>query len=219
MNSIISWSGGKDSALALYYAQKDPNIRIFSLLTTLSKKYERISMHGVRKELLIKQSEQLRLPLELVSLPLDCSNEVYSSIMAEKMAQLYEEGIKAVIFGDIFLEDIRAFREENLAKVDMNALFPLWNKPTDQLARDFIDLGFKAVITCVDSKYLDKNFIGRIYNINFLSDLPKEVDPCGEHGEFHTFVFDGPIFENIIPYNLGEIVFREDQFYFIDLLP
>lgn len=217
-NSILSWSGGKDSALALYYAQKDPNIKLESLMTTLSEKYQRISMHGVRKELLEKQAAQMDFSLELIYLPADCSNEVYNSIMEKKMKQLKEKDIDTIIFGDIFLEDIRIYREENLSKVDMSAYFPLWDIPTEKLAHKFIDLDFKAVITCIDSELLDKNFVGREYNAKFLSDLPENVDPCGENGEFHSFVYNGPLFEKAISYKLGKVVFRDNQFYFIDLL-
>lgn len=217
-NSILSWSSGKDSALAMYYAQKDPNINLVSLMTTLSEKYQRISMHGVQKEFLEKQAGRMDLSLELIYLPADCSNEVYNSIMEQKMKKLKEGNINTVIFGDIFLEDIRTYREENLSKVNMNAHFPLWGISTEKLAHKFIDLGFKAVITCVDSEYLDKRFIGREYNTEFLSDLPKNVDPCGENGEFHSFVYDGPLFNKAISYKLGKVVFQDNQFYFIDLL-
>jgi uncharacterized protein (TIGR00290 family) len=219
MNAILSWSGGKDSALALYYIQKNSKIKVKSLLTTLTDKYDRISMHGVRRELVERQAAQLNIPLELVYLPTDCSNEEYGSIMARKMRQFKKEGINRVIFGDIFLEDIRRYREENLAKVGIEAQFPLWNNSTEKLATSFIDLGFRGIITCVDSKYLPKEFIGRYFNHDFLSDLPDDVDPCGENGEFHSFVYDGPTFEHPITFTLGEIVLRDNQFYFVDLLP
>lgn len=219
MKAILSWSGGKDSALALYYVQKNSKIKVKSLLTTLTDKFDRISMHGVRRELVERQAAQLNIPIELVYLPADCSNEGYGSIMARKMRQFKKEGINTVIFGDIFLEDIRRYREENLSKVGIEAQFPLWNNSTEKLAIKFIDLGFRGIITCVDSKYLPKEFIGRHFNHDFLSDLPDDVDPCGENGEFHSFVYDGPIFEHPITFALGEIVLRDNQFYFVDLLP
>jgi len=219
MSAVLSWSGGKDSALALYYAKKNPNIKINSLLTTITEKYSRISMHGVRRELVETQAAQLNFPLELVYLPANCSNEDYGSIMARKMGHLKKKGIKSVIFGDIFLEDIRRYREENLAKVGIEAQFPLWKNSTEKLATKFIDLGFKGIITSIDSNHLPKKFIGRHYNRDFLSELPDDVDPCGENGEFHSFVYDGPIFKDPITFSLGEIVFRDNQFYFVDLLP
>ncbi len=218
MKTVLSWSGGKDSALALYYAKKDPNIEIISILTTITEHYERISMHGVKKELLEEQSKQLGVPLELIYIPTDSSNEIYNSIMEGKMLELKKNGINSVIFGDIFLEDIRAYRENNLSKIGMNAHFPLWKQSTEKLTHEFIDLGFKAIITCIDSEFLDKSFIGREFNKDFIADLPEEVDLCGENGEFHTFVYDGPLFENSVTFNLGKVEFRDNRFYFKDLM-
>ncbi len=216
--STLCWSSGKDSAMAFYHAQKDPNIRILSLMTTLSEEYDRINMHGIRKELLKAQVSQLDLPLELVYIPADCSNELYNKIMEKKMKELKRDGVDSLIFGDIFLEDIRAYREKNLSKIGINAIFPLWKSSTNDLAQIFLSLGFKAVISCIDSEFLDKSFIGRQYNYDLLSDLPENVDPCGENGEFHTFVSDGPIFKKPIKYSLGKVLFRDNRFYFVDLL-
>lgn len=218
MRSILSWSGGKDSALALYESKNDYDLDIVSLLTTVTEDYERVSIHGVREDLLIAQSKNLGIPLEIIYIPTDCSNEEYSSIMQNRIIKLKKRGIHSVIFGDIFLEDIRQYRERNLSKVDMKPIFPLWNRSTERLAKRFIDLGFKAVITCIDSEFLERYFIGREYNEELLSNLPDNVDPCGENGEFHTFVYDGPIFDDPISLKLGKVEVRDDRFYFKDIL-
>ncbi|MGB9700937.1 MAG: diphthine--ammonia ligase, partial [Thermodesulfobacteriota bacterium] len=202
---LLAWSGGKDSTLAFYELRKTNSYKIISLLTTVTEDYDRISMHGVRRDLLEQQAESLNLPLEKVYIPKECSNEEYEMRMAEKLLAYKEKGILEIAFGDIFLEDLRKYREENLAKLGMKAIFPLWQKDSFQLAHAFIDLGFKAVITCLDSKFLDRSFIGRIYDKEFLQNLPAHVDPCGEHGEFHSFVYAGPIFPKEIPFTKGEI--------------
>ncbi|MBD3215434.1 MAG: diphthine--ammonia ligase [Candidatus Lokiarchaeota archaeon] len=217
MKVIMSWSGGKDSALALYNVLKNDELEVCSLLTTITESYERISMHGVRKELLEAQSQVLDLPLELVYIPTDCSNEIYNKIMKKRMMELKTQGIKGVVFGDIFLEDIRNYREENLFQVEMEAIFPLWELSTLNLAHTFINLGFKTVITCIDSEFLDKSFVGRQYDNKFLLDLPESADPCGENGEFHTFVYGGPIFTKEISFKFGKVEFRENRFYYQDL--
>jgi uncharacterized protein (TIGR00290 family) len=217
MKVIMSWSGGKDSALALYNVLKNDELEVCSLLTTITESYERISMHGVRKELLEAQSQALDLPLELVYIPTVCSNEIYKKIMERRMMELKTRGIKGVVFGDIFLEDIRNYREENLSHVEMEAIFPLWELSTLNLAHTFINLGFKAVITCIDSEFLDKSFVGRQYDNKFLLDLPESADPCGENGEFHTFVYGGPIFTKEISFKLGKVEFRENRFNYQDL--
>jgi len=218
MKAVLSWSGGKDSALALYYTKKDQNIEIVSLLTTITEQYQRISMHGVRKELLEEQSIKLGIPLEIVYIPIDCSNEKYNSIMEKTMLKLKNDTITSVIFGDIFLKGIRKYRENNLSKIGMSAFFPLWDQSTEKLAYKFINLGFKAIITCIDSTFLDDSFIGREYDEDFIADLPEKVDPCGENGEFHTFVYDGPLFEDSVTFQLGKVEFRDNRFYFKDLL-
>lgn len=215
---ILTWSGGKDSALALYYL-KNGHYRIHSLLTTVTQDFHRISMHGVRSILLDDQAESLGLPLEKVFISKNSSNEEYENHMKEKLLFFQGQGISSVAFGDLFLEDIRKYREQNLSKITMQGIFPLWNKDTHELARKFIELGFQAVIICVDSQKLDKKFAGRYFDRQFLSDLPATVDPCGENGEFHSFVFDGPIFRKPIPFTIGDKVLREERFYYCDLIP
>ena len=218
-SAIISWSGGKDSALALYYLLLEKKYRFKKLITTISTDYNRISMHGIRKELLEKQSQSMGIPVHIISLPKDVTNDKYEEIMKKEMNKFKSQRVLNVVFGDIFLEDIRKYRESNLSKIGMNALFPLWGKSTKDLAKKFLDLGFEAIITCVDSTILDASFIGQLYNEDFLKSIPSNVDPCGENGEFHSFVFNGPIFSCPIQFKKGNIVFREDRFYFIDLIP
>jgi uncharacterized protein (TIGR00290 family) len=216
---IVSWGGGKDSALALLEVQKENNYEIIALLTTLSEDYDRISMHGVRRTLLEQQASSLGLPLEKVFLPKDVTNEEYESKMRKVLKSYQNDGVSSVVFGDIFLEDIRRYREDNLSKIGMSGIFPLWKKNTTTLIKDFIDYGFQAIVTCVDSNFLDGGFAGRTLNKNFLSDLPASIDPCGENGEFHSFVYDGPIFLKKILFNRGEIFLRDNRFYFCDLIP
>jgi uncharacterized protein (TIGR00290 family) len=215
---LVSWSGGKDSAMALHEIRKNPNIEIAALLTTITEGYDRISMHGVRRVLLERQAESLGLPLEKVVIPQKATNEAYEFEMKKVLTKHKEQGVRAVAFGDIFLEDLRKYREENLAKIGMRGLFPIWKRNTAELARRFINLGFKAVVTCLDPKRLTPRFAGRIIDTDFLRDLPAHVDPCGENGEFHTFVFAGPIFKRQIVFSLGEVVHR-DSFWFCDLIP
>lgn len=215
---LVGWSGGKDSAMTLYTLQQQGDVAIVALLTTLTEGYDRISMHGVRRELLEAQAEALGQRLHQVFIPQQCSNEDYAARMEAAMRAFQAEGVTTCAFGDLFLEDIRAYREDNLAKIDMQAVFPLWGRETTALARDFIDLGFKAIVTCVDSKQLDPAFAGRIIDAAFLADLPDGVDPCGENGEFHSFVVDGPNFARPVACQTGEIVDREG-FIFCDLIP
>ena len=214
---LLGWSGGKDSALALHEILKKENYEI-TLVTTISDSYKRISMHGVREELLQAQANSMNLPLENVYIPKDCSNEEYDQLMEKVLKKYVSLGYKSMIFGDIFLQDIREYREKNLLKIGMQGIFPLWNKSTAELSKTFIQNKFKAIITCVDKTVIDKSFVGRIYDESFINDLPVRIDPCGENGEFHTFVFDGPIFKKPIKYTKGEIVLRNDRFYFCDLL-
>ena len=216
---VLTWSGGKDSALALHYLKNSRQYQITSLLTTITKDYNRISMHGVRSIFLDNQSESLGLPIEKVFISKNSSNEEYENQMREKLLFYKRQGVSSVAFGDLFLEDIRKYREQNLSKVTMKGIFPLWKKNTQELARQFIELGFKAVIICIDSQNLDKKFVGRYFDRQFLSDLPADVDPCGENGEFHSFVFDGQIFKKPIHFKIGDIVLREKRFYFCDLVP
>jgi uncharacterized protein (TIGR00290 family) len=215
---VVSWSGGKDSAFALYRTLIERKYEVKTLFTTISAEYNRVSMHGVRRKLLERQAKSIKMPLRVIRLPKDVSMEKYESIMRQEMNRFKSKDINNVIFGDIFLEDVRKYRETNLSKIGMNALFPLWDKSSQVLAKEFLDLGFKAIITCVDSTYLDGSFIGRMFNEQFLSSIPSNVDPCGENGEFHTFVFDGPIFSRMVQFKKAEIMFRGNRFYFIDLV-
>ena len=216
---ILSWSGGKDSALALHEINETENYEIAALLTTVTQDYDRISMHGVRRSLLERQAKSLGLPLEKVFISKDTSNEEYESKIREVLVKYLTAGVRSVVFGDIFLEDLRRHREDNLSKVGMEGIFPIWKRDTTELAHTFVELGFKAVITCIDSNALDKIFIGRAFDKQFLSELPPNVDPCGENGEFHTFVYDGPAFAERILHTIGEVVLRENRFYYCDLMP
>ncbi len=215
---VFAWSGGKDSALSLYEMVKGGRYEIVSLLTTITEDYDRVSMHGVPRILVEQQAESLGLPLEKVFISKDSSNEDYESKMGQVLARFRQGGITQVVFGDIFLEWVKKYREDNLSKLGMRGLFPIWGMDTDQLTRSFIALGFQAIITCVDTRVLDKRFVGRMIDESFLAELPPDVDPGGENGEFHSFVFDGPIFKERIAYTLGESVLR-GSFSFCDLLP
>ena len=214
----MSWSGGKDSCLALYEIQKSTDYRVAALLTTLTRDYDRISMHGVRRVLLERQAASLGLPLHKVLISKAATNEEYETKMAEAFREYRENGIDSVIFGDLFLEDIRVYRDQFLAKHKMQGIYPVWQRNTSDFIKEFIELGFKAVLTCVDSKALDQSFAGRIIDHDFLASLPPNVDPCGENGEFHTFVFDGPSFAQQVKFSIGETVSR-DGFWFCDLVP
>jgi uncharacterized protein (TIGR00290 family) len=215
--AIACWSGGKDSALALMEARKEWEIQ--SLLTTVTEDYDRISMHGVRRELLELQAEAIGLALDIVLIPSRCTNEDYELRMRKALTRHLSEGVKACIFGDIYLQDVRKYREEKLLTVGLEGLFPIWGADPAPLARRFIDLGFKSVLCCVDTQQLDGSFAGRLYDERLLADLPPTADPCGERGEFHTFVFDGPIFCRPVAYRLGERVLRDGRFAYCDLLP
>ena len=215
---LFCWSGGKDSAMALYALQLAQNHRITTLLTTVTEEYDRISMHGVRRVLLERQAESLGLPLHMVLIPPQCINATYEARMKEALGEHLAQGVQRVAFGDIFLEDLRVYREKNLAQLGMAALFPIWKRDTRELARDFLRLGFRAIAVCVDPRVLDPSFAGRVLDQSFFDDLPPGVDPCGENGEFHTFVFDGPVFHAPIHFLAGERVTR-DGFCFCDLLP
>jgi uncharacterized protein (TIGR00290 family) len=215
---LFCWSGGKDSAMALHAMRAAGDCRAVALLTTITDEYDRISMHGVRRSLLERQAESLGLPLHPVRIPPQCINTVYEARMKEALAEHFARGVRRVAFGDIFLEDLRAYREKNLAQVSMGAIFPIWKRDTRELAREFVGLGFRAIAVCVDPRVLDASFAGRELDPSFFADLPPGVDPCGENGEFHTFVFDGPIFKTPIAVRTGETVLR-DGFCFCDLLP
>lgn len=208
-SAIFNWSGGKDSALALHKVRQSGQYIVQTLLTTISEPYQRISMHGVRTALLDQQAASLGLPCRKLFLPETPSMEAYEQLMASTLGALRAEGATVAIFGDIFLEDLRQYRENKLAELDLQAVFPLWGVPTTALIREFIGLGFKTITTCVNEKYLDQSFVGRVIDEDFLRDLPDNVDPCGENGEFHTFVFDGPIFRQPIAFEKGEVVYRK----------
>jgi uncharacterized protein (TIGR00290 family) len=216
---LFAWSGGKDSAMALYELQKSQNYEILALLTTITEEYDRISMHGVRKILLEQQAESLEFPLEKIYITKNASDKEYETRMRDKLITYKRLGVSAVGFGDIFLEDLKKYREENLSKVNLKGIFPIWKRNSLELACAFIDLGFKAIITCVDSKVLDKTFVGRLFDRDFLNFLPSGVDSCGENGEFHSFVYAGPIFKNEILFDFGEITLRENRFFYCDLIP
>ena len=216
---LFAWSGGKDSALALYELQRTGRCQVLALLTTVTEGYDRVSMHGVRRALLEQQAASLHLPLSEVVIGKDSSMAEYEAAMRSTLGHYLGLGVSAVAFGDVFLEDLKEYRQGRLAEIGMKAVFPIWKRDTAELARSFLNAGFKAVITCVDSRALDRAFVGRAFDEQFLRDLPAGVDPCGEGGEFHSFVYDGPIFAERIPYDTGEVVLRNNRFWFCDLLP
>jgi uncharacterized protein (TIGR00290 family) len=235
--AYMNWSGGKDSSLCLYKALASNKYNIKFLLTSVNSAYNRISMHGVRRSLLEAQAHQIGIPLKTIELSEHPGMQEYESCMTKMVNELKVSGCTHSIFGDIFLEDLRMYREEKLKALDINCTFPLWKEDTTELVKIFIDLGFKSVIVCVNEKYLDKSFCGRAIDHSFLHDLPGNVDPCGENGEFHSFVYEGPIFKESIPFYKGEIIYKkypapktndtcytngetyEPGFYFCDLLP
>lgn len=240
INAYMNWSGGKDSSLALYKVQKGKKYDIKYLLTSVNKIHNRISMHGVRTELLKQQANSTGIPLKLIELPEQPGMKVYEKKMEIKLGELKKEQIRHAIFGDIFLEDLRKYRESKLNSLGFKAIFPLWKIPTRKIMDEFIEHGFKAIIVCVNDRYLDRSFCGRIIDKSFVRDFPDSVDVCGEYGEYHSFVFDGPIFKKPVPFKIGETVYREYRkpensddecfksvnreqdkygFYFCDLLP
>lgn len=217
--ALFSWSGGKDSALALYEVLGTRSRDIASLITTVTGEYDRISMHGVRSILLEMQVDSLGLRLEKVIIPRNASNEAYELSLEKALLKYKGSGVDSVIYGDIFLEEIRKYREEQLGKLGLGCVFPIWGRDSLSLARTFIEAGFKAVVVCVDSTLLDGGFAGREFDRDFITGLPHEIDPCGENGEFHTFVYDGPIFRESVEFVKGETVLRDGRFYYCDLLP
>jgi uncharacterized protein (TIGR00290 family) len=216
--ALIAWSSGKDSAWALHEVRRSGEYDVVGALTTVSETFDRVSMHGVRNELLNAQLEAVGLPPTLVHIPFPCPNDVYESRMETTLAAAKSSGVTHVIFGDLFLEDVRAYRELKLAGSGIKPLFPLWQRPTAALAREMIDAGVETYLVCVDLKQLPKAFAGRRFDHALLADLPPEADPCGEKGEFHTFVAAGPMLSRKIPVQAGEVVEREG-FAFADLLP
>lgn len=217
--AIVAWSGGKDSALALYETLSSGKYEILNLLTTVTEGYDRISIHGVRRVLLEQQANALCIPLDVTFISKGASDEEYERAVLKALKTIRDSGVSSVVFGDIFLEDIRKYREHILAEAGLEGIFPLWKKDTQALARRFINLGFKAVITSVDANVLGKDFAGREYDERFLAALPANVDPCGENGEFHSFVHNGPIFHRNVPFTKGETMLWQNRFYSCDLLP
>ena len=216
--ALLSWSGGKDSALALHRIRETGTLRLDALLTTVTAEYDRISMHGVRRALLEAQADAVGLPLRTVSIPPACSNADYEALTGAALGAYAMGGGTGIAFGDLYLEDVRAYRERLVAPHGLAPQFPLWGEPTAPLARRFVALGFRAVLVCVDPRQLDASFCGRAFDTALLDALPPGVDPCGENGEFHTFVHDGPVFRRPVPVVAGDVVTR-DGFVFADLLP
>lgn len=238
MKAFMNWSGGKDSALCLYKILQGTNYSVDCLLTNVNAAHDRISMHGVRRELLVRQSASVDIKLNTVELPEKPGMDEYERLMSEKISALKNNGYTTAVFGDIFLDDLKEYREKQLSAAGVNCVFPLWKKDTRELMKEFLSLGFKAVIVCVNGEYLDKTFCGRLIDESFIRDLPANVDICGENGEYHSFVFDGPIFSAPINFKIGEIVTRtypapsnndrncykstipaEYAFHFCDLVP
>jgi uncharacterized protein (TIGR00290 family) len=226
----MSWSGGKDAALALYRMRHE-GLAVRFLLTTVSERYRRISMHGVRETLLRQQARQVGIPLKVLYLPENATQAAYDRLMAQQLHWFAQQGIRYGIYGDIFLADLRRYREEQLSRAGMETLFPLWGSDTRLLVKEFLDLGFRARVSCVNARQLDRSFAGRELDSAFLADLPEGVDACGENGEYHTFVHQGPLFPEAVPCRTGRVVERvygasssddaawDNRFYFCDLLP
>ncbi len=216
---LLSWSSGKDSAWCLHVLNQQTDIEVVGLLTTFNESADRVAMHAVRKSLVEQQAESVGLPLFPVWLPWPCPNEAYEDAMESALRRIGKQlDVTTVAFGDLFVEDIRAYREEKMAAWGTSALFPIWQSATSQLALQMIDAGLKAYLTCVDPRQCPAEFAGRLYDQELLNDLPDSVDPCGEHGEFHTFVFDGPMFDTAIDVKVGETIER-DGFVFSDVIP
>jgi uncharacterized protein (TIGR00290 family) len=215
---VMGWSGGKDSCVALHAVQRSGDYEVAGLMTTVTRDYDRISMHGVRRTLLARQAQSLGPPLHEVFISAGASNADYEAAMAEALVEIRAHGVETMAFGDLYLEDIRAYRDRMMAENGMVAIYPLWGRDTRAFVRDFVAAGFKAVIVCVDTAQLDASFAGRMIDANLLADLPPSVDPCGENGEFHTFVYDGPNFARPVGITIGERVVR-DGFCFCDLEP
>lgn len=206
--AYMNWSGGKDSSLCLHKILQEKKYDVRFLLTSVNAVHNRISMHGVRRELLEAQALSIGIPLTTIELPEQPGMQEYEQYMMQKVAALKEAGCHHSIFGDIFLEDLKQYRENKLKEADIDCVFPLWKKDTTGLLREFIELGFKAIIVCVNEKHLDQSFCGRMIDESFMNDLPPGVDPCGENGEYHSFVFDGPVFKQPVSFTKGEIVYR-----------
>lgn len=215
---LLSWSSGKDSAWTLHTLRQMPDVEVVGLLTTLNVAADRVAMHAVRRELLRMQAEAAGLPVREVDLPWPCSNEDYERLMADACAQAVADGVTHMAFGDLFLEDVRQYRIDKLKGTGLEPIFPIWGSPTKQLAHEMVESGLRAIITCVDPRQIDPSFVGREFNAEFLRDLPEGADPCGENGEFHSFVHAGPMFSTPVNIMRGEVVER-DGFQFADVLP
>jgi uncharacterized protein (TIGR00290 family) len=227
LKTYFNWSTGKDSALALYYLLRDKNYRIEHLLTSVNAYHNRVSMHGLRRPLLELQIRAVEIPHSSIELPEQPTMEEYEGLMTRTVQHLKQDGFECAAFGDIFLEDLKLYREKQLAAFEIQTVFPLWKKDTTELLHEFLSLGFKAIVVCVRADKLDKSFAGRIIDEHFIRDLPPGVDPCGENGEFHSFCFDGPIFKKQLPFTIGAKIYREYKspnsrndtgFWFCDLL-
>jgi uncharacterized protein (TIGR00290 family) len=210
--TYINWSSGKDSALALYKVLQNPAYNVDLLVTTINKDFSRVSMHGLRNELLYKQAEAIGINLETIEFPAEVTMGLYAEIMKKAMDSLLEKKYSHTVSGDIFLEDLKAYKDAKLLEVGIKGVYPLWKQDTKEILQEFLALGFKAITVCVNAKLLGKEFVGRIIDAQFIDDLPENVDVCGENGEFHTFVFDGPIFKNPIDFVIGEKVVRSYTF-------
>jgi uncharacterized protein (TIGR00290 family) len=216
MKTLVSWSSGKDSAWMLHVLKQDPAIEIGGLLTTMNEQFDRVAMHAVRRRLVEAQAGAASVPLRTVLLPWPCTNEEYETRMRRAVAQAVAEGFTHVAFGDLFLEDVRRYREDKLAGTGLTPLFPIWGIPTDRLAAEMVENGLRSVLTCVNPKHLDRSFAGREFDRALLADLPADVDKCGERGEFHSFAYDGPMFHHPLAVTVGEVVDR-DGFVFADV--
>jgi uncharacterized protein (TIGR00290 family) len=216
--TLISWSSGKDSAWALHVLRQDRNIDIVGLFCTVNKVFDRVTMHGVRSELMKQQAESVGLPLEIIEIPYPCGNDGYVEIMKAFIMKIKKKGIECFAFGDLFLENVRGYRETLLQGTEIAPLFPIWGISTKILSQQMVSSGLKAMITCINAKQLSQEHAGREYNETFLADIPVGIDPCGENGEFHTFAFDGPMFRYPIKVIAGETIQRDGS-YFTDLLP
>jgi len=216
--TLLSWSSGKDSAWALYILRQQPDVEVVGLFCTINQEFERVAMHAVRIELVHKQSQNVSLPIRFIPIPNPCSDTEYGIIMKNFIEQAKQERIEYFAFGDLFLEDIRIYRETMLADTGITPIFPLWGMSTKKLSKEMVDSGLRTIITCIDPKHLTSDFAGQEYGVTFLERIPANIDPCGENGEFHSFAFDGPMFKKPVNILIGETVSR-DGLIFTDLLP
>ena len=215
--TLVSWSSGKDSAWSLHVLRQNSDFDVVGVFSTVNRKFDRVAMHAVRTELLQQQAEKLDLPLELIEIPHPCSNADYEKIMGTFTAKARQDNVECFAFGDLFLDDIRSYRIRNLRDTGIDPVFPIWGRPTDTLSREMLSAGLEAVITCVDPKQLSTEFVGKKYDNDFLDHIPLGVDPCGENGEFHSFVYAGPMFDSPIAISVGSVIDR-DGFVFADVL-